>query len=71
MVGSTSIGFSELVMVGEIIEVSLKLGIIQSAGSSSSSSGSGKSRSVDTLRRKRENLVLCILRGVEDEISNK
>lgn len=36
MVGSTSTGFSELVMVGERIEVGLKMGKMQSANGGSS-----------------------------------
>ncbi|XP_050890644.1 uncharacterized protein LOC127096065 [Lathyrus oleraceus] len=42
MVGSTSTGFSELVMAGERIEVGLKMGKIQSANAGSSASGVGK-----------------------------
>lgn len=45
MVGSTSVGFSELVMAGERIEAGLKMGKIQdtsSTNSSSSSSGAFK-----------------------------
>ena len=39
MAGSTSAGFSDLVMAGERIEAGLKMGKIQSASSSGSSSG--------------------------------
>lgn len=42
MVGSTSVGFSELVMAGERIEVGLKMGKIQSASVGSFTGGSGK-----------------------------
>ncbi|XP_050909007.1 uncharacterized protein LOC127122764 [Lathyrus oleraceus] len=42
MGGSTSVGFSELVMAGERIEVGLKLGKIQSANTGSSACRSGK-----------------------------
>lgn len=42
MVGSTSVGFSELVMAGERIEVGLKMGKIQSANTSNFVGRSGK-----------------------------
>lgn len=42
MVGTTTTGFSDLVMAGERIEAGLKLGKIQSSGSSSSSSAAVK-----------------------------
>lgn len=42
MLGSTSVGFSELVMAGERIEVGLKMGKIQPTSPRSSSSGAVK-----------------------------
>lgn len=42
MVGSTSIGFSELVMSGGRIEVGLKMGKIQSSNAGSFAYGKGK-----------------------------
>lgn len=42
MVGSTSEGFSELVMAGERIEAGLKMGKIQLANTSNSASGASK-----------------------------
>lgn len=42
MIGSTSTGFSDLVMAGERIEIGLKMGKIQSTSSSSSNSGAIK-----------------------------
>lgn len=42
MVGSTSVGFSELVMTGERIEAGVKMGKIQTSGTNSSASGVAK-----------------------------
>lgn len=54
MVGNTYAGFSEWVRAGEIIEVGLKMGKIQSASASSSVSGSGK-KSFSGYPKKKEN----------------
>ncbi|XP_050877813.1 uncharacterized protein LOC127081614 [Lathyrus oleraceus] len=42
MVGSTSVGFSELVMIGEIIEIGLKLGKLQMDNVENAPGGAGK-----------------------------
>lgn len=42
MVGSTSVGFSELVMTGERIEIGLKLGKLQMDNAGNAPGGAGK-----------------------------
>ena len=70
MVGSSSVGFFELVMAGERFEVGLKMGKIQSANTSSSTGGSGKKPFNGYPKKKEGESMLCTLRGVQEEFNN-
>lgn len=64
MVGTTSTGFSDLVMAGERIEAGLKMGKIQSASSSSSSSGAIKKPFGEYVKKKEgETSAIYVQRG--------
>ena len=67
MVGSTSVGFSELVMAGERIEAGMKMGKIQVAGASN---GVAKKPFGGFLRKEKAKLVPLMPRRVELIINN-
>lgn len=70
MVRSTSVGFSELVMEGERIEVGMKMGKIQSANDSSFAGRSGKKPFSGYPKKKEGESSAMYSRGAEEEFNN-
>lgn len=54
MVGSTSVGFSELVMAGERIDIGLKLGKLQMGNADNAPGGAGKNPFLGYPKKKEE-----------------